>query len=196
MPGPTARRRRADADRNVAVILTAAIRVLGTDPRSTMDDIATAAGLTRQTVYAHFPNRDALYSAVLDRVTAEAVADLEAAALNDGPATAALLRMLDINWRLLARYPLLVRALPPVDPATDAARHRPVLDRLEPLIRRGRATGEFDAAVPISWLLAATVALGHAAGEEVTAGRMTTDEAAAALRRGILRVYGATDPSA
>ncbi|WP_262402027.1 TetR family transcriptional regulator [Actinomadura sp. CNU-125] len=57
--------------------------------------VATAAGVTRQTVYAHFPTRDRLLSGVLDHLTAATVAEMDAADLDTGPAAEALLRLLD-----------------------------------------------------------------------------------------------------
>jgi hypothetical protein len=38
------------------------------------------------------------------------------------------------------------------------------------------------------------MALGHAAGGEVGAGRMSAQEASASLRQTILRVFGAQEP--
>ncbi|MGR6999045.1 helix-turn-helix domain-containing protein [Yinghuangia aomiensis] len=57
------RRRRADAQRSIDAILDAARRLLGDRLDVGMEDIAAAAGVTRQTVYAHFPSRDAPCSA-------------------------------------------------------------------------------------------------------------------------------------
>jgi hypothetical protein len=42
--------------------------------------------------------------------------------------------------------------------------------------------------MPTTWYLAAIVGLGHAAGQEVIAGRMTAAEAGAAFRGSVLRV--------
>ncbi|WP_197700250.1 hypothetical protein [Micromonospora echinaurantiaca] len=56
------------------------------------------------------------------------------------------------------------------------------------------SSAKLDPALPPTWLAATTIALGHAAGAEVAAGRMAADQAAAALRTSILRVYGAARP--
>jgi hypothetical protein len=59
-----------------------------------------------------------------------------------------------------------------------------------PLIRRGQRTGEFDRRLAPEWLMAATIALGHSAGQEVAAGRMTTRQAGDAFTTAVMRVYG------
>lgn len=185
------RRRRADAERSITAILDAAVRVLGVRPDASMEDVAAAAGVRRQTVYAHFPSRDALLSSVLERATAETLAAIDAAGLDDGPATDALLRLLDVTWALFARTPHLLHpaAAPPMTAAESHALHSPVFERLDRLVRRGQDAGEFDRELSRPWLLTTLMALGHAAGDEVGSGRMTTDEALAALRTSVLRVF-------
>lgn len=157
-----------------------------------MEDIATAAGLSRQTVYAHFPSRDALITAVYRRMADEVLAALDEARLDDGPAPEALLRLLRVSWGAFDRYP----TLPPPPGAADVELHRPISDQLDRLIRRGQRAGEFDPDAVPGWLFAATVALGHAGWAEVVAGRMSAADAAAAVQAGILRVYGVKPPAA
>jgi AcrR family transcriptional regulator len=196
-PEPSGLRRRADAVRSRAAILDAACRVLSEQPEASIEEIATAAGVTRQTVYAHFPVREQLIRAVIDSVTEESVAVVTAAALDEGPPAAALVRLLRASWQFLARYPFLLnRSIAPMGPQEAHERHEPVLAPLERLIRRGQEAGEFDHRLSPSWLLAAVIALGEAAGAEVVAGRMTADEAAFALEHTVLRVFGvASTPS-
>lgn len=179
------RRRRADAERNSARVLEAAIRVLGERPDAATEDIAAAAGVTRQTVYAHYPSREALVQAVVDRITVEVAAALDAVDVDEGTAQEALHRWLEACWSLLGRYPFL---LSPALPAGDYDSHAPVMGQLTRLLDRGVRTGEFDRRVPRTWLVAAVIGLGHAAGQEVTAGRMTAAAAGHAFRDSAIRV--------
>jgi AcrR family transcriptional regulator len=185
------RRRRSDAERSATAVLDAAVRVLGRHPEATVEEVAAAAGVTRQTVYAHYPSRPLLVAAVIDRITADVVAALDAAIAGSDTVTEALLSWLDVTWQLSDRYPLARHPSAAASGPADAERqHEPVFARLEPLIRRGQSTGEIDDTVSAAWLVSATVALGHAAGAEVAADRMTSDDAAATLRHSILRLFG------
>jgi AcrR family transcriptional regulator len=185
-------RRRADARRSVAAILDAAIATFAERPEASMEEIARAAGVARQTVYAHFPSRDALLRAVQERALAEAIAAIDAAEIDRGPAAAALERLVGAGWQTLERYPLLMDLRAEMTPAEELAHHRPILDRLERLIRRGQRRGEFDRSIPANWLLTSFLALSHAAAEEVKAERMTAENALIALRQSVLSVFGAT----
>ncbi|WFE40750.1 TetR/AcrR family transcriptional regulator [Micromonospora sp. WMMD998] len=200
LTGGRRRRRRSDAERSAAAVLDAAVQVLGRHPDAKVEQVAAAAGVTRQTVYAHYPSRPLLVAAVVDRITAEAVAALDAADVDaddvdSGTVTEALLRWLDVTWRLFDRYPLLLHpSVTAIDQAESDRQHAGVNERLERLIRHGQATGEFDGTLSPAWLVSATIALGHAAGGEVAAGRMTTAQMAAVLRPSILRLYGVREP--
>ncbi len=194
-PESCARQLRADAKRSIAAIIEAAIEVLARQPAASMEDIAAAAGVTRQTIYAHFGSRDALLNALLDHFTRETMAVLDAAQLDQGPPAAALIRLLDTGWDVFGRYPFLMQiTLPPVTPEEDRERHMPVMERLERLIKRGQASGDFDRELPINWVLAATTSIAHTAGEELRDGRMTQEQAANRVHQGVLRMLG-VDPS-
>jgi AcrR family transcriptional regulator len=192
LTGARRRRRRSDAERSAAAVLDAAVEVLGPHPDATVDQVAAAAGVTRQTVYAHFPSRPLLLAAVVDRITADTVAALDALSTDTGSVTETLVRWLDVTWRLYDRYPLLRHpAVTTVDRVESDRQHAPVGERLHRLIVRGQTSGEFDDTLDPAWLVSATVALGHAAGGEVTAGRMTVAQAMETLRHSIVRLYGA-----
>ncbi|MEU0540993.1 TetR/AcrR family transcriptional regulator [Nocardia sp. NPDC005978] len=187
-------RRRADAERSRAAILDAALALLPDQPGAGMSAIAAAAGVSRQTIYAHFPSRDDLRVAVADRLAATTAAAMSDADLTAGSPTAALLRVLDISWRAFEANTPVMRNLGPVAPKDGYARHIPVTDHLLPLLRRGLDSGEFTCATTPEWLATAIVSVGAAAKQEVKTGRMTRPEAEAALRESVLRLAGAPAP--
>jgi AcrR family transcriptional regulator len=154
-----------------------------------MDEIATAAGVSRQTIYAHYPSRDALLQTVTRHITAEVARGLGDLDLDRGSAIDALGRWADASWALLERYPvLLTPAVVAPEGADEQERHEPITGDLLRLIERGRRRREFDRTMPNTWYLAAIIGLGHAAGQEVIAGRMTPVKAGAAFRDSVLRV--------
>ncbi|TDC19661.1 TetR/AcrR family transcriptional regulator [Streptomyces sp. 8K308] len=182
-------RRRADAERSRAAVLDAAIELLGERPDAGMAAVANAAGVTRQTVYAHFPSRDDLLTAVVDRMTERVAEAMDAARPDEGPAPAALLRVLDAAWRASLEHPALLRlAARPAPPEEDRTRHAPIADRIARVLQRGRADGDFDPSPALSWQVAAVIALSHATGEEIRAGRLSAADAVAALHSGLLRL--------
>jgi AcrR family transcriptional regulator len=154
-----------------------------------MEDIAEAAGISRQTVYAHFGSRDALLSKVFERLTHRVAAAVDAAALESGPAADALVRFLQAAWQASIGEPWLLHVVPPpLSPDDELDLHEPIRARLENLIERGQRSGEFDSALPVAWLVSATIALAHTAGDEVRAGSLTADEAMTALQRTVSRL--------
>src|SRR5690348_7244629 len=102
------RRPRADGERSRAAVLTAAIDLLARRPHANMAEIAEAAGVARQTVYAHYPSREKLVAAILDHVTAEAVAVFGRLDLGAAATLEALGRWAEASWQVLGRYPILL----------------------------------------------------------------------------------------
>ena len=189
---PPGRRRRSDARRSIDAVLGAARTVLGERPDASMEDIATAAGVTRQTVYAHFPSRDALVDALIHAAGAETLAAIDAARLDTAPPADALRQFLDIGWQLIRHNPhLLGPALARSPQPGDPAAHQAATARLEQIIRRGQRAGDFDRTLPADWLAVAIVGLVRTAAEQVAAGRLTTSNAAALALDSTLRLCGA-----
>jgi len=187
-------RRRSDARRSIDAILKAARVVLDGRPDASMEEIAATAGVTRQTVYAHFPSRDALIEALIRTAGAETLAAIDAARLEAIPPTDALRQFLDIGWELIRlNSHLLIPALTQNPPGSSEP-HDAGTARLEQIIRRGQQSGDFDPTLPATWLTAAVVGLFRAASEQVAAGVITTSKAAALVVESSLKLCRAADP--
>jgi AcrR family transcriptional regulator len=171
-----ARPRRADARRNIAAILDAALTCLAANPDASIADIAAAAGVGRITLYGHFKTRADLIDAVLVRTTAsghEILAQTDTA----GEPRAALARLVGASWLLVDQFRFVLaaasRELPP-ERIRDV--HDLVLGRVRELIERGQRTGDFRTDLPTPWLTGLCMAVMHAAAADVSSGRMSAAE--------------------
>jgi AcrR family transcriptional regulator len=168
--------RRADAERSFTSILDAALEALASDPDVSMAEIARRAGVSRATIYVHFPDRESLVAAVTEQVISDVAAALAAAEPERGDATEALRRVLRATWRGLDGLHALV-AINAKLPQKELHRmHLPVLKHLQPLIERGQRDGAFRREVPVAWHLAMLLAIAHAASGEMRAGRLPADD--------------------
>jgi AcrR family transcriptional regulator len=185
-------RRRADAERNVAAILDAALELLALHPEASMAEIAAAAGVSRQTVYAHYESRESLLVAAAERALEQTLAAFDAAEPDRGPPAEALDRLVEGWWDHVAGHAQVLDALAVAYPTVKAVHelHAPIIERLMRLIRRGQRTRDFDRRLPPAWLATAFLALMHGAADEVAAGRTDADEAGRALARSIPRLFG------
>jgi AcrR family transcriptional regulator len=159
---------------------------LASDPDASMSAIARRAGVVRATVYVHFPTREALLDAVTERAISNVTAVIEAAEPQAGKPAAALRRVLEAAWHSLGQYHSLVAINTRLPAAELHRRHMPVLQLLEPLIRRGQRDGTFRKDVSPSWHLSMTLALVHAASSELNAERVPSDQIESALIETVL----------
>ncbi len=190
MPKPTTtpaepsapKRRRADADRSVAAILDAALEALASDPDSSMSEIARRAGVVRATIYVHFPTRTDLLDAVMEYAVGQVAAATKNAEPQRGEPVDALERVLRATWRQLAQFQgLLALNTARLSAEELHRRHLPVLDQLEPLIKRGQKQGTFRKDLPVAWHLAVIRAIVHTASAESRNGRIRESEAETAM---------------
>jgi AcrR family transcriptional regulator len=169
--------RRADAERNAAAILDAALHCFNEGPDATMTDIAKAAGVGRVTVYGHFSSREELLDALLTRSLTETADLFGALGLDSGPADEALARLLRAPW-LLDRYRgLYTAATKYLGPEKVRDLHETVFAPIQGVIERGRAEDAFRTDLPVDWQVATVYAIAHAARAEVDANRVSTEEA-------------------
>ncbi|MEU8133714.1 TetR/AcrR family transcriptional regulator [Streptodolium elevatio] len=171
------RPRRRDAERNAAAIVDAGLTCLLADPQAGMAAIARAAGVSRVTLYAHFPTRESLLEAALDRSVAEAV-DAVAGTTDSGPADEALAGLIRSSWQVLDRHASLFTAVSAsLTPDQMRERHERILAPVHRLVLRGRRDGVFRDDVPATWLVTVLYSLVHAAAAEMQAGRLSSREA-------------------
>jgi AcrR family transcriptional regulator len=104
-------RRRSDATRNREAILAAGFEVLSRKPDAGLTEIARVSGLTRTTVYAHFPTREDLLADLLRRAVDQAVHAIDAGELARGRAEVALQRVLAASWQQVAHHAQLTEAI-------------------------------------------------------------------------------------
>ena len=167
------KRRRADAERSISSIINAALEALASDPDVSMAEIARRAGVVRATIYMHFPTRESLLDAVMEHAVAQVARATSDAEPTLGEPEEALERVLLATWHKLSDF----HALLAINTSRLSAkelhrRHQPVMSLFVPLIERGQKKGIFRRDLPVSWHLAMTRAIVHAASAEVRSGRM------------------------
>jgi len=119
---PRARAPRRDAAANREALLDAARVLLNEDPETSLDTIATAAGLTRRAVYGHFPSRNTLLAELAERGAARVAAAVARATSPDPVVDIALLGRL--VWDEIEH----VRAM------TRVVVHGPLRERIGPAL--------------------------------------------------------------
>jgi TetR/AcrR family transcriptional regulator, mexCD-oprJ operon repressor len=186
---PQARPQRADARRNVAAILDAAVLCLTRNPEASIAEIAEAAGVGRVTLYGHFGTRAELVDAVLTRTVAEADATL-AATDTSGDPSAALTRLVGASWQIVNQSRSVLLAARRELPAERIRGvHDRILRRVQTLIERGQRSGAFRTDLPKAWLVTTAFSLMHAAAEDRTAGRLDPDDTARTISATLLAAF-------
>ena len=181
--------KRADAQRNIAAILDAATECLGRDPAASTSEIAKAAGVGRVTLYGHFPSRAELLDAVFVHAIEGGEEALGQVDLSGDPREA-LARLIESSWHLVDRYrSLLIAAQSTLPPGRVRELHADPMARVEKLIERGRRQGVFRKDLPTSWLVGVMHNVMHGAADEINAGRVTPDKAAAYITTTILAAF-------
>ena len=170
--------RRAVAERNVEAILDAAEALLERRAQASITAVAAEAGVSRVTVYAHFPTLGQLIEAVVERAVRRAWVALHAAEPGRGSPLEALERVVSAGWRELDRNRAVAQAAAEHLSAEAMTRaHEAAHRQIGALVERGRAEGAFRTDVPAEWLVTSCFALMHACGDEVRTGRIDASEA-------------------
>jgi len=170
----TPKRRRADAERNIASITNAALEALASDPDASMAEIARRAGVVRATIYMHFPTREALLDAVMEKATTQVADAIRAAEPDRGEPAEALERVIRATWTQLSRFHgILAINISRLSAKELRRRHLPMTTQFIPLLERGQADGVFRSDVSAEWLIAVVRAIVHVASTELQAGRLS-----------------------
>ena len=187
-PPPTPHRRRADATRNRAAIVRAAVRVLADAPSSSMAEIAEAAGVGRATLYRHFPTRETLERTIRFQAMHEAESAISESNPDHGEPHEALGRLTRALVEVGDRYRLLSQQ-DTVDLADDARRdHEQRIGRqIAAVIERGKSTGQFDPHMPTLWGVRVLGAVVVAAVRKISIGDHDLDEASALAGRTVVK---------
>jgi TetR/AcrR family transcriptional repressor of mexCD-oprJ operon len=174
--------REAIAERNLEAILDGTERLLVRREQPSISAVAVEAGVSRPTVYAHFPDRQRLLEALVERAVRSTMAAIESAEPDRGPALAALQRVLTASWEQLSRHEEISRAAA-AELSPDAMRrsHQAARAVLGRLIDRGRREREFRTDITTALLVTSCLALIHATAEATRAGELDSDAAIDAL---------------
>jgi hypothetical protein len=115
---------------------------------------------------------------------------IESAEPERGPAHDALERVLAASWEELARNEEIARAAA-AELSADAMRraHQAARAVISKLVERGRSEGTFRTDLATDWLVTSTLALIHAAAEEVRAGALDSEHALDALSHTIADLF-------
>src|SRR4051794_28870787 len=170
---------RADAARNVHRIVAVPARLLGDDPSAGMAEVAAAAGVSRATVYRHFPTREALIDAIQAQAFETSEQALAACRLDEGSAAEALRRLCAAWLDIAERYAFAsLGTQAAAAAAPDRERRKRVLGQpLVALMARGQASGEFSPEITPEWAVRSFGALLLAGARAVADGTLTPEEA-------------------
>src|SRR4051794_13827585 len=164
---PTTDHRQATAQRNVEAILNAAEELLADGAAATTSAVAAAAGVSRVTLYAHFPTREALLEAITERAVRHVGATLAELRLEEGEPDAALERLIAIAWTELHRRRVIAQnASEGLSGAAMTRAHASLREPIDALIRRGQRSGAFRDDLASEWLVSTFFALMHACADE------------------------------
>lgn len=174
-------------------------RVLAREPGSSMQEIATAAGVSRTTLHRAFGDREALVERVSAHVLADCARVFDEAGIDDAPVLEAFERLLDSALPLAKAYALLFAEPHVYRVSTLVEEIRTQDERFERYFARGQAAGAFRPDLPPRWLV-------YSVGSQLTAlwwaiddGFVGTREAPRLIRATVLggiATRGTTDSPA
>lgn len=188
--------REAIAERNLEAILDGAERLITRGDAPTISAVASEAGVSRPTVYAHFPDRRRLVEAVVQRTVERSIQAIAAAEPERGPALQALHRLVAASWEQLSHHEQIAGAAAH-ELSVDAVHrsHQAAIGTLHRLVERGRSEAAFRTDLPAELLVTAALGLIHAVAEAARAGVLDSDAAGAAADKLITELWRGEAPA-
>ncbi|GAA5074035.1 AcrR family transcriptional regulator [Thermocatellispora tengchongensis] len=154
----TGRRLRADAERSIRAITTAAERLLSGNPAATMEQIAEEAGVSRATIHRRFASREALIEAMEATAWREIDEAIEAAHPATAPPLVALHQATANILRIKSGWRFALARTVPLGAEAGRIRER-VMARCEAAFRRAREEGLLRPDADPAWVRRAYLAL-------------------------------------
>jgi len=169
---PTTRREQGEA--SIERILASALPLMVSRGfnATTVDDIASNAGLTKGAIYFHFKNKTAILMALLDHIEKLIIGGMTERVISAGPtATDKLVaaihgqgRLADSDTKYLLLFTLILLEFNGTDTAIEArvrSIYSSYVTALEQIVRAGTAAGEFHADIEPREMAAVVMALEH-----------------------------------
>ncbi|MFB9833633.1 TetR/AcrR family transcriptional regulator [Actinoallomurus acaciae] len=157
---------RADAARNLELVLRTGARLLADDPSASIAAIATAAGVDRRTVYRRFSSREELLAAVY-KVRYDAVEEaIKAARLREAPVAVALHRYVEGIVAVNRKWPVETSRLLADETIRD--RRRRLIEEVDAFVRRATEEGLLRSDLPPGWVSSLLPPLTRRAAENLT----------------------------
>lgn len=155
-------------------LASAVARHLALSPAASMQELATAAGVSRATLFRRFPSRAALVTELCQAAAEAFVLAVQDADPQVGPPPEALQRVIHELGRLAEVVGLL--GLQPLRKHVETSlleRTAATEEALRRLVRRGQESGDFSVEVDPEWVLTMLTWLMVGAADGVRLGRMT-----------------------
>lgn len=167
-------------DRTRQAILDAAVTAFGEDPRTSLAEIAAAAGVGRTTLHRYFTDRATLVAAVDELAHARFAVAAQAARLQDGTGWEAIARMTVEFFDLGELLALIFADSPVIDP--DSWGEEGVDPSFAGAVARGHEDGTIDPALDAAWCENTVWMLMFAACQALATGMGKADARALLLR--------------
>jgi AcrR family transcriptional regulator len=178
---------RADAARNLELVLTTGARMLAEDPATSIAAIAAEAGVDRRTVYRRFAGREELLTAVYQSRLEAIEAAIKVARFREAPVPVALHRYVEGIVGVNRTWPVELSRMR-TDPAIWARRQNSV-DEVEVFLQRATDEGFLRPGQPARWAGNVLGQLLHLASRELP--QLSGAQAADLLVDTFLRGFGA-----